>query len=307
MPHRDRALRSLPLACQQFADLAFQALLVEVNLTPKPGLVDRNNSGAHRDMELGHFYRSARTIAAWLPRFIRQGIEDAELPVEQQLARLRPLGVVCEQQMFQATGGINTHKGSIFSLSLLCSAFGRLQQLRQPIDAESLCQQVAQICRGLVKRELIDNNRGRSAGERLFNRLGLSGARGEAESGFHRVIGGALPHYCRRLAEGAGEQAALLDSLLWLMAHNNDTNVAARGGLQGLHWLQQRALRLLAQGGAVAPQGIRQLQLFDAACIRRNLSPGGSADLLIVTWLLAQLAPPLFLKDHNAFRRSVYV
>ncbi|MBF4652700.1 triphosphoribosyl-dephospho-CoA synthase, partial [Serratia marcescens] len=35
--------------------------------------------------------------------------------------------------------------------------------------------------------------------------------------------------------------------------------------------------------------GLARLRRFDADCIARNLSPGGSADLLIVTWLLAQL------------------
>ncbi|HGY5919899.1 TPA: triphosphoribosyl-dephospho-CoA synthase, partial [Serratia marcescens] len=121
-------MRSLPInlpahraepACD-FARAAFRALLVEVNLTPKPGLVDRHNTGAHRDMDLGHFYRSARAIGVWLPRFIQRGREDATLPAEQQLARLRPLGLACENQMFRATGGINTHKGSVFSLGLLC-------------------------------------------------------------------------------------------------------------------------------------------------------------------------------------------
>ncbi|PVZ80272.1 triphosphoribosyl-dephospho-CoA synthase CitG [Serratia sp. S1B] len=287
---------SLSSPSQHFARNAFRALLVEVNLTPKPGLVDRRNNGAHRDMDLGHFYRSSRAIAWWLPHFIRQGQVDAALPVEQQLARIRPLGLACEAQMFLATGGVNTHKGSIFSLGLLCSAFGRLQQQQQQIDSTSLCHQVAQTCRGLVNRELLHNNTEQTAGQRLFAKFGLSGARGEAESGFQQVINGALPWYQQRIAEGCSEQIALLDSLLWLMAFNDDTNVASRGGIAGLRWLQHYAQQLLAQGGAGAPQGIARLRQFDAACIARNLSPGGSADLLIVTWLLAQLPPPQLLQ-----------
>ncbi|MNI52783.1 2-(5''-triphosphoribosyl)-3'-dephosphocoenzyme-A synthase [compost metagenome] len=104
------------------------------------------------------------------------------------------------------------------------------------------------------------------------------------------MINGALPLYRQRLNAGCDEQTALMDSLLWLMAHNDDTNVASRGGIEGLRWLQQRAAELLAKGGAQGEQGIDRLRQFDAECIRRNLSPGGSADLLIVTWLLAQLA-----------------
>lgn len=272
-----------------FAHAAYRALLVEVSLTPKPGLVDRHNNGAHRDMNLGHFYRSARAIGIWLPRFIRQGRDDAFRPAAEQLLRLRPLGLACENHMFQATGGVNTHKGSVFSLGLLCAAYGRCDQQQRHIDAKTLCAEVATMCDGLVARELQQHNALQTAGQRLFAEHGLSGARGEAESGFERVINGALPLYRQRLNAGCDEQTALMDSLLWLMAHNDDTNVASRGGIEGLHWLQQRAAGLLAQGGAQGEQGIQRLRQFDADCIMRNLSPGGSADLLIVTWLLAQL------------------
>lgn len=285
----DYQFLATPAVCQQFAGDAFRALLVEVNLSPKPGLVDRYNNGAHRDMNIGHFYRSARAIGLWLPQFIRQGMADAVLPVERQLSRLRPLGMACEKQMFLATGGVNTHKGSVFSLGLLCSAFGRLQQQQHALNAQNLCHEVARICSGLVNRELRHNNAGQTAGQRLFSEFGLSGARGEAESGFQRVLNGALPLYCQRMADGAGEQVALMDSLLWLMAHNDDTNVASRGGISGLRWLQHYAQQLLTLGGAGAAQGIARLRQFDTDCIARNLSPGGSADLLIVTWLLAQL------------------
>lgn len=291
-------------ASQHFAHNAFQALLVEVNLTPKPGLVDRRNNGAHRDMNLSHFYRSSRVIARWLPHFIRLGEADAGLPVELQLARIRPLGLACEAQMYRATGGVNTHKGSVFSLGLLCCAFGRLQQQQRLIDSASLCQLVAQICRGLVNRELLHNNIRQTAGQRLFAEYGLRGARGEAESGFQQVINGALPRYQQTMAEGGSEQIALLDSLLWLMAFNDDTNVASRGGIAGLRWLQQYAQQLLDQGGAGVPQGIARLRQFDAACIARNLSPGGSADLLIVTWLLAQLPQPPQPSSYTPFDRE---
>ncbi|WP_432761937.1 triphosphoribosyl-dephospho-CoA synthase CitG [Serratia plymuthica] len=281
--------RAPQTAVQDFARTAYRALLVEVNLTPKPGLVDRHNNGAHRDMNLGHFYRSARAIGIWLPRFIQQGCDDAARPADERLLRLRPLGLACENHMFQATGGVNTHKGSVFSLGLLCAAFGRRYRQQKRIDAATLCADVAAMCRGLVARELQTRNALQTAGQRLFAEHGLSGARGEAESGFERVINGALPFYRQRLKAGCDEQTALMDSLLWLMAHNQDTNVAARGGLAGLRWLQQRAGELLAQGGAQGARGRQRLRQFDADCIRRHLSPGGSADLLIVTWLLAQL------------------
>ena len=75
-----------------FAHAAYRALLVEVNLTPKPGLVDRHNNGAHRDMNLGHFYRSARAIGIWLPRFVRQGRDDALRPARRTAIAVATVG-----------------------------------------------------------------------------------------------------------------------------------------------------------------------------------------------------------------------
>ena len=44
------------------AESASRALLTELMLTPKPGLVDQRNSGAHRDMNLSTFLTSARVL-----------------------------------------------------------------------------------------------------------------------------------------------------------------------------------------------------------------------------------------------------
>lgn len=273
---------------EQFARCGYQALLTEATLTPKPGLVDCRNNGAHLDMTIGHFFRSARTIGRWLPVFARRGMEDASLPAEFALARLRPAGLACESHMLRATGGVNTHKGSIFSLGLLCCAYGRLHQQKRPTSATAICAEVAAMCHGVVARELEQDNPRQTAGQRLFAAYGLPGARGEAEQGYPLVINGALPLYHRRIASGFSEHIALTDCLLWLMAHNDDTNVVSRGGMEGLRWLQQRSAELLAQGceGKVRRRGA--LLQFDDECIARNLSSGGSADLLSVTWLLAQ-------------------
>ncbi|WP_158784724.1 triphosphoribosyl-dephospho-CoA synthase CitG [Pantoea sp. BAV 3049] len=274
----------------RFAADAIQALLAEVNLTPKPGLVDRRNNGAHTDMHIGTFCRSVAAINLWLPRFIHQGRVDAVLPENRVLSRLRPAGMACESHMYRATGGVNTHKGSIFSLALLCAVFGRLYQQRKILSAATLCHGVAAISQGLVSRELENNNPCQTAGQRLYATYGLKGARGEAEAGFPLVINGALPLLHQGREQGHSEQEVMTDCLLWLMAHNDDTNVVSRGGMAGLRWLKQESAALLAQRERGNRQaGWEALIRFDDACIARNLSPGGSADLLIVSWLLARL------------------
>ncbi|WP_374941750.1 triphosphoribosyl-dephospho-CoA synthase CitG [Buttiauxella brennerae] len=273
-----------------YSELAFRALLAEVNLTPKPGLVDRRNCGAHKDMALKDFYRSADAIHPWLPRFIQQGARTALLPASDVLKDLRPIGMACESAMFRATAGVNTHKGSIFSLGLLCAAIGRLHQQQREVTPLAVCQTVATFCHGLTQRELRQNNHQQTAGQRLFCEVGLTGARGEAEAGYPLVINLALPHYRSRQALGSDPELALLDTLLLLMAHNGDTNIASRGGVEALNWLQDYARNMLQNGGIHQPADLHYLHVFDNACIERNLSPGGSADLLIITWFLAQIS-----------------
>lgn len=213
-----------------YALLGWRAMLTEVNLSPKPGLVDRINCGAHKDMALEDFHRSALAIQGWLPRFIEFGACSAEMAPEAVLNGLRPIGMACEGDMFRATAGVNTHKGSIFSLGLVCAAIGRLHQLNQPVTPATICATAASFCRGLTERELRTNNQQLTAGQRLYQQLGLTGARGEAEAGYPLVIKHALPHYLTLLDQGLDPELALLDTLLLLMAMNGDTNVASRGG-----------------------------------------------------------------------------
>lgn len=287
---------------QKYGALAYRAMLAEVNLTPKPGLVDCVNCGAHKDMTLQDFYHSADAIAPWLPSFIEHGIHHSHLHGQAALNRLRPLGLACENSMFLATSGVNTHKGSVFSLGLMCCALGRLYARAQQISADAVCQEVASLCCGLTDRELCQSNPQQTAGQRLFSQHGLTGARGEAESGFATVLTHALPAYRRLLADGAQPDHALLHTLLILMSVNRDTNVVSRGGMAGLQWLQQQATELLA---SLSPAGMREplsqlkVRMFDAQCIARNLSPGGSADLLILTWFLAQFPHHLPHKNNN--------
>jgi len=270
------------------APYAHQALVTELMVTPKPGLVDQRNSGAHHDMDMQTFLASAQAIAPWWHHFVEIGHAFAHLPARDFLPLLRSAGVLCEQAMLRATGGVNTHKGAIFSLGLLCAAVGRLLATGIELSRQCLCAEVAGICAGLVERELNCTDATETAGERCFRRHGLTGARGEAASGFALVRSIALPAYDRLRAEGVGENIALLQVLLHLLAVNSDTNLVSRGGLAALNYVRAYAGRLLLEGGALAPDGLEKLQVFDDALVAFHLSPGGSADLLAVAWFLAR-------------------
>ncbi|NIY47733.1 triphosphoribosyl-dephospho-CoA synthase CitG [Cedecea colo] len=258
-------------------ELAQQALWEEVWLTPKPGLVDSANNGSHRDMNLALFQKSIAAISPWFSVFHALGLEHVERGTSELLRLIRPAGIACEQAMYQATGGVNTHKGGIFSLSLLCTAAGRLKGQGKVINTSTLCAAVGKICNGLVERELTGARRASTVGERLYQQFGLTGARGEAESGFLTVRQHVLPYWF----EETDPQRRLLTALLRLMAHNPDTNLVSRGGLTGLRYVQRYAARLLKQGWTV-----EDMREMDANLIARNLSPGGSADLLAVSCIL---------------------
>ncbi len=262
--------------------LVARALTVEVMLTPKPGLVDSENNGSHRDMDVPLFQSSITAVAPWFRRFTETGFHHASLPLSQLLSYARPVGIACEQSMLKATSGVNTHKGGIFAFGLLCTAAGWLVGCGQPQTQARLCQAVADMCGDLVRNELEKGGSAVTAGERLFQRHGLTGARGEAASGFGTVRQYALPAYQQALQQGMDEEKALLHTLVVLMAHNPDTNVVSRGGMEGLTFVQSSARRLLAQGVSIAA-----LQDMNQAFVVRNLSPGGSADLLALTWLLS--------------------
>ena len=272
------------------AEMAYEAMLLEVLTTPKPGLVDQANSGSHKDMSLSTFIESANAIRPWLNAFVSSGIKTAHLPAWLVLERIRPQGIACEQAMFAATNGVNTHKGMIFSMAIVLAASGRLLELagEQGFTIEKMCSQVAEITSGLVERELSSVEQPSTAGERLFQQFGLTGIRGEVESGFKTIRQYSLP-VLTSLLKTQPRNLALLQTLLHLMACNEDTNIISRGGMLALQYTQNRATSLLREGGVFGSNGLEKLQAFDRDMISRNLSPGGSADLLALTWLMYTL------------------
>lgn len=269
------------------AEAASRALLTELLLTPKPGLVDQRNSGAHLDMNISTFLRSANVLSRWFPRFVEIGHAWAHVPAPSFLSLFRHSGLQCEAEMFEATRGINTHRGAVFLLGLLCAAAGRLSAKGIVLSQALLCSEVAQICVGLVERELSLAKKTDTHGERVFKSYRLTGARGEAEGGYKLVRKVALPEFKRLRLQGIAEDTALLQVLLHLLAVNGDTNLVSRGGLTALDYVRGYARKILDQGGVLGLDGVRKMAAFDDALIANHLSPGGSADLLAVTCVLA--------------------
>ena len=275
-----------PLLQEAFPSAALRALLREAAATPKPGLVDRRNNGAHRDMGFYTFLDSAIAIAPYFGRMAAAGAEPGA-DAKTLLASIRPIGIAAERAMNCATGGVNTHKGAIFSLGVLSAAAGLVLSQNGSRRAEDLLGAAAKIPAPAEKElgRLLEAPA--TNGERLYREQGVAGVRGEAAAGFPEVRDRALPLMRRLRREGKhGEDEILLQVLLTLMASVTDTNLLSRGGAEGLSFAQREAGRILALGGALCEEGRAALGALDLIFIERNLSPGGCADLLALTVFL---------------------
>ena len=270
--------------CREVARLACQALLYEVNITPKPGLVDRINSGSHRDMDIFTFARSTPALQPYFTRCAGIGYDTADLPAPDTFRALRGPGRLAEGDMLHATGGVNTHKGAIFSLGLLCAAAGRLRGESRD-DPEALLEVCAAMTAGLTEADFagLTLESARTAGQKLFARYGVAGVRGEAEAGFPLARRCGLVKLEEGLAAGLSENDAGRAALVAIMARNTDTNVLHRGGPEGQRRTAARAAALLEEQPFPDEAAMRA---FDEALTAENISPGGSADLLALCWML---------------------
>lgn len=271
---------------EQIGALAVQAMLWEVAATPKPGLVDRLDNGAHTDMDFFTFMSSAAALRGCFDRMAQAGKAAAGQPPADLLPALQAIGREEETKMFALTGGINTHKGLIFMLGLLCGAAGSLAGTG-PLRAADVCLQAGRICAGLCERAFAGlaakPQNTLTKGEAAFLQYGCTGARGEAESGYATLRQTALPAYAAALADGCSRNDALVHTLLHIIAVMVDTNIISRHNTEAAQWARGQVRRVLDAGGMRTPQGRQAVAELNQAFIAKNISPGGCADLLAAT------------------------
>ncbi|MBQ9009839.1 MAG: triphosphoribosyl-dephospho-CoA synthase CitG [Clostridia bacterium] len=268
--------------CTTVARLATQALLTEILVTPKPGLVDRANSGSHSDMDIFTFAASTASLYPYYSQCARIGAETRNETPEAVFRRLRAPGRLAEGTMLEATGGVNTHRGAIFSLGILCAAAGRLGRRNWQMNA--LLSLTAEMTRGLTGQDFsgLTPETAVTFGQKLFLASGLRGVRGEAEAGFPLVRHHGYPALKRALADGLSLNDAGCAALISIMAENTDTNLIHRGGPERQKAVASAAAALLRDRSLTRSA----LEEMDRDLIRENLSPGGSADLLALTLML---------------------
>ena len=265
-------------------NLASECLIREVETTPKPGLVDLRNCGSHTDMDANTFRESAIALKPYFSECLKIGVECAALSPTVTFDKLRAAGLAAEATMYRSTGGVNTHKGAIYSFGILLGALGRLWSAEKPIaDISLLLGEAALLVKKSAATDLSLAN-GATAGEKLYLERGLTGIRGEVASGFESVIKYSLPAYDSEIKKGASVNDAGVSALLSLISSVEDTNLYHRGGESGARFAREYAKDLISRGYTLG-----DVEKMDDAFIERRLSPGGSADLLAVTYFIASL------------------
>jgi triphosphoribosyl-dephospho-CoA synthase len=250
------------------AALAHRSLIDELRTHPKPGLVSHRDCGSHADMDEATFRASAAALRPYFHRLANAGAAAASM------ADLRAIGLQAEAAMNRATAGVNTHRGAIFGLGLLCAAAARAPL--EPLGAAVARFWGHAIINGPTSAQ--------SHGADALRRHGAGGARAEAAAGFptlHRV---GLPTLAAARSTAPGDpEAARVQTLFALIAHTEDTNLLHRGGRAGAEWAKAAAAAFIAEGGIARPGWRDEAEAIHRAFIARNLSPGGCADLLAMT------------------------
>ncbi len=272
---------SLDASAVLLADAAVSALIHEATLTPKPGLVDRRGPGSHRDMDWRMMCRSAQALH---PTFCTMALASQRTTDPQALREdLGRIGREGEAIMLHTTGGVNTHRGAIWTLGLLVGAAAQ---------DPSWCNPAAVAARAASMARLSDRFAPPTTGnkgEAARAKYAVGGARSQAHRGFPQVIHAGLPLLRRSRLQGDSEKTARLNALLAIMAELDDTCILSRGGHAALAHMQSGAARILACGGVGQPLGRSALLRLGEEAIARNISPGGSADLLAATLFLDEI------------------
>lgn len=242
------------------ADLAERALRLELDTTPKPGLVDRQDNGAHKDMD---YALMSKSISALRPYLTRLAVESAK---DIDPAKINEIGIEAEKAMLKATGGVNTHKGALFCIGLSVAAASYLASTTGSVEAYSFKELVSRAA------SEIPSARGTHGAEakRSFKAVG---ALENARAAYPELFADWLPYY--RSLEG--DPFRCHKTLLHIMTTLDDTNILHRRGAEGLAHAEAEAARLLED---FSESGLSSL---NKDFIRENISPGGSADMLSLT------------------------
>lgn len=269
------------------AHLATQALQAELDTTPKPGLVDKDNNGAHRDMDYALMQRSIDTLHPYFVKLALLGCADA-LPTH---TSIRDIGIEAEKAMLSATNGVNTHKGALFSMGLAVVAAAHEERkiaaneeqiLKERNGGEDVLVSLQTTIKALAAC-FPDTNGTHGSKAKLLSKgtTAIKGALDNAREGYEMLFAEWLPFYIERRKEH--DEHTLHKTLLRIMCDLDDTNVIYRTDLATAEEVKQEARALLDNFSKAA------LKDMDRHYTTRNISPGGAADMLSLTVFIGSI------------------
>lgn len=262
--------------------IATKAILYEVSCFPSPGLVSPVSSGSHKDMNYYTFIDSTFAINKYLTLFANEGMKEEEL--SKIFLKIKKIGIEAEKAMFNSTKNVNTHKGMIFLIGICTAAssyaiyhkkgFSHIQNI------------IKTMCRGITKNDFrnLDKKQKITHGEKLYLQYGITGIRGEVEKGIPLAFNYGLELYENSLSLEENER--LVHTLIGIMQFCDDSTVIHRRGIDGLNYVKNISKEIMNLGGMKTDFGRRMINKLNDDFIDKNISPGGSADILGVTIFL---------------------
>lgn len=290
------------------AHLATQALQAELDTTPKPGLVDKDNNGAHRDMDYALMQLSINTLHPYFVRLALLGFADT-LPSH---TVIRDAGIEAEKAMLAATNSVNTHKGALFSMGLAVVAAAYEEKKaaankeeRGKEREEGYLSSLQLTIKALAASFPDTSGTHGSKAKQLSNgTTTIKGALDNAREGYEKLFAEWLPFYNERRKNH--DAHALHKTLLRIMCDLDDTNVIYRTSVATAEEVKQEARALLANfeeayaaqdkekcASAIeekcASAELLALKDMDRRYTARNISPGGAADMLSLTVFIGSI------------------
>lgn len=263
------------------AEKAVRAILYEVTTSPKPGLVDRFNNGAHSDMDFFTFMASSSAISNGFYEIAEFASKYKGKP-EDLLVHLRPIGIEMEKLMFRATNKVNTHKGIVFSLGILTAAAVKVSE-QEELTTARIIEYCKRMTGGLTLELSHDDGGPDTHGKKTFKSYGTLGIRGEVEKGFPTVVKFGLDALKKTYYTLECKNDLFLQVLFTLMSVCEDSNILSRHDPETLEEVQVVAKNFIESGGMNQKDVHKKIKELDDVFIKRHISPGGSADLLAVT------------------------
>ena len=267
---------------KEVAKLATKALLYEVSISPKAGLVSRLSNGSHRDMDFYTFIDSSLSLSKYFSEcFIYGQKNDFYSP--NFFKNLRDLGKKAEKEMYKATNGINTHKGTIFSMGILISVLASCLKESKEIDLRLLSEKIKNMCSPL-SNELESTNNFSTYGEKAYKKYHLTGARGLAISGYNIVLLDGI-NKLKKLTKILDFETSCILLLFYYISILDDTNIVNRANFETLKEIQMLCKNIYEDNiKFLSKEKIKnEMSNLNDVFIEKNISAGGSADLLILT------------------------